>query len=116
MIANCIPILIPRGYWKNDTASSASEVIRTLYAVPADSGDVLRGQMENGNLIFLIEGVEESDDGGEAVLLEMTKLRRSNVYPGCFFLLLSLNSSEAIAASTLPRYQTRVRVTGADGP
>jgi hypothetical protein len=103
-LEDCLPILIPRGYWKGDTPSSASEVLKSLYAVPTDSGDVLRGQMENGGLIFIVEAVDELEKQDD-LLLEMFKLKRSSAYPRCYFALLSTSVVEALQSSDLPLYR-----------
>jgi hypothetical protein len=103
-LEDCLPILIPKGYWKGDTPASASEVLKSLYAVPTDSGDVLRGQMENGGLVFIIEAVDELEKQDD-LLLEMFKLKRSKAYPHCFLLLLCTSLVEALQTSDLTQYR-----------
>lgn len=81
-----------------------------FYAVPTDSGDVLRGQMENGELVFIVEAVDELEKVDD-LLLEMYKLKRSNGYPHCYFLLLCTSFVDAIQNSSLPQYRVDIAST-----
>ena len=72
ILSPTIPILISATSWKGSVSKSASQVLKNTYGVPLDEEDMLKGQMERGDLLFIFSNIE---DLGERVPDFLSEIR-----------------------------------------
>lgn len=61
-LATTLPILIPASEWKDSVSTSGSQVLRNIYLVPLDEDEMLKGQIERGDLLFIFQNIEQLGD------------------------------------------------------
>ena len=84
-LANTLPILVPASEWKDTASVSGSNVLRNSYSVPLDDDQMLKGQMERGDLFFIFEDTEQLGDKLSVILNEIERTTQIPNLQKCYF-------------------------------
>jgi hypothetical protein len=99
-------VITPQSF-DGSVVSTATRVLRDLYGVPINSDDLLVGQLENGDIVFYLEQLENYGDELESLVSSVTELLNAERYKGCRFIAFCL---EEVVVSWAPRLSL-IRIT-----
>jgi hypothetical protein len=83
-ILSAIPVLIASSDWRDSLVASASNVLRNHYSVPLDATEMLIGQMEKGNLVFIIYGLDKLGEKLPSVLDDIQRMMDTESFTKCY--------------------------------
>ena len=75
-------------------------MLRNHYSVPLDAGEMLVGQMEKGDLVFILHGLDKLGEKLSSVLDDIQRTRDMETFKECYFLGCFLSTTDSLIGSS----------------
>lgn len=84
-----IPVFVPAEFYKGDFAQAASRVLSERHGLPLDSGEMLKGQIEYGKMLFLFDGLSEVSTDRKDAANDMVRTANLSGFSKSLFVISS---------------------------